>query len=207
MPTPDIAPYIQQIKDVAAYLLAPTVLISTGVLTAVAAFVGRIAWSSATALIRWFQSWRLRTVRSHTIALAKARLPFDARTISPYCLIIRYGTDNYIQHMASDRERHDGKLQNRKIEVPISLNRDGSSNFKLQIPIHKRLGTQFKCFVDISDESKVGEVMDFLCQCPTITEPEFSSSAFHRTRIYFLLTEFAISTTIDGHRNNMCYPH
>ncbi len=207
MPTKDLASYAEQIASVASSLLTPDVLLSASVLTAIAGFVGRIAWSGGAALTRWFQSWRLRSVRSHTIALARTRMPFEAKTISPFCLIIRYGTDSYIQHMASDRERQDGKLQNRKIKVPISLNPDGSANFELRIPIHGRLGTQFKCFVDITDEHKVSDVMNFLHGCPSIAEPEVSSSAFHRTRIFFLLKDFAVLTAIDGLKNNMCFPH
>lgn len=199
--------YLEQIADFVSSLLTPEALLSASVLTAIVGFVGRMAWSGATAVLRWFHSWRLRSVQSHTIALAKTRLPFDASLIAPHCLVIRYGTDKYIQHMASDRERHDGRLQNRKLKVPVTLNADGFANFKLRIPIHKRLGTQFKCFVDIKDETKVGEVMDFLARCPSVLEPEVSSSAFHRTRIFFLLKDFAILSTVDGLKNNMCYPH
>jgi hypothetical protein len=30
-----------------------------------------------------------------------------------YCQIVRYGTDQYIEKMASDQERYEGRLQNR----------------------------------------------------------------------------------------------
>jgi hypothetical protein len=206
----DLSPYLEQLSRIAESLLTPEVLLSTGVLTAVAGavagFIGRVAWSGATVTLNWLHSWWLRTTRTHTVALARKKLPFDVGILKPQCLIVRYGTDRYLRHLASDREKHDGRLQNRKIAVPITAHPDGSTTFRLRIPDHKRLGTQFKCFVDLQDDSRVAEVLEFLADCQSILSPERSASPLHPNRIYFLVSTFDVVRTIDNQRNNMCFP-
>lgn len=202
----ELSPYIGQLSHVADELLKPEVLLNAGVLTAVAGFVGRVAWAAATTALSWLHSWHLRTMTRHTVALARKQLPFDHRILKPRCLIIRYGTDRYIEHLASDREKQDGRLQNRVIDVPIQAHGDGSTTFRLRIPVHKRLGTQFKCFVDVEDASRTSEVLEFLANCQTIASPDRSSSPLHPHRIYFLLRAFDVVKSIDDHSNNMCFP-
>ena len=202
----DLSSYLKQLSQVANTLLAPEVLLSAGVLTALAGFVGRVAWSGATVALGWLHGWHLRTVQRHTVALARKQLPFDHQILKPQCLIVRYGTDLYVEHLASDREKHDGRLQNRRIAVPITAHPDGSTTFRLRIPVHKRLGTQFKCFVDVQDPSKATEVLEFLSDCHSIVSPEHSSSPLYPKRIYFLLRAFDVVESIDKHKNNMCFP-
>ncbi|MDP1693580.1 MAG: hypothetical protein Q8L49_16815 [Burkholderiaceae bacterium] len=206
MEATDVVAYFDQFVAAIKLLLRPDALVSTGALTALAGFVGSLAWSGANALLRWFQSWRLRTVRRYSVALAKARLPFDAALIAPRCLVVRYGVDSYVRDMASDKEREECKLQNRTIKIPLSHNSDDSTSFDLRLPIHKRLGTQFKCFVDVANGQAVGSVVEFLSNCPSIVSPERSSSPLHEHRIFFLLRDFAVRDTVDGFKNNMCYP-
>lgn len=201
-----LQPLVEQAAEVLTSLLTPEVLLSTGVLTALAGFLGRIAWAAGTAVLAWLNSWSLRKVQRHSVGLARAKLPFDSGLIRPRCLIVRYGTDRYIEHLASEREKDDGRLQNRTIEIPIKVQADGSTSFELRIPVHKRLGTQFKCFVDVTDQAQVNTVLNFLGGCPSIVSPDLSSSPLHRHRIYFLLRDFATVKSIDGHDNNMCYP-
>lgn len=202
----DLSHYLKQLSEVADTLLTTKVLLETGVLTAIVGFIGRVAWSGATVVLGWLHSWQLRAVQRHTIALARKQLPFDHRILKPQCLIVRYGTDPYIEHFASDREKHDGRLQNRRIDVPITEHPDGSTTFRLRIPVHKRLGTQFKCFVDVQNASNVTEVLEFLSGCHSIVSPEHSSNPQHPNRIYFLLRAFNIVESIDQHTNNMCFP-
>lgn len=202
----ELSPYIEQLSRIADELLKPEVLFSTGILTAIAGFAGRLAWAAATTTLSWLHSWHLRTTAKHTVALARKQLPFDHRILEPRCLIIRYGTDQYIEHLASDRERQDGRLQNRVIQVPIQAHSDGSTTFRLRIPVHKRLGTQFKCFVDVGDAAITAEVLEFLSGCQNVVSADCSSSPLHPHRIYFLLRTFDVVKSIDGHNNNMCFP-
>src|SRR5437762_8579408 len=105
----DLSPYINQVTSALTELLKPEVFLGASALTAIAGFVGRVAWSGATMVLAWLHSWHLRTVKRHTVALARKQLPFNQRIFRPRCLIVRYGTDPYIEHLASDRERHDGR--------------------------------------------------------------------------------------------------
>ena len=73
----DLLPYLKQLSEVADTLLAPEVLLSAGVLTALAGFVGRVAWSGATVALGWLHGWHLRTVQCHTVALARKQLPTE----------------------------------------------------------------------------------------------------------------------------------
>lgn len=202
----DFNPYLEQLSRVAAQVLTPEVLLSTGVLTAIAGFAARIAWAAGTATVAWLHSWRLRSVQRHNVALARKQLPFDHGLLAPRCLIVRYGTDLYIEHLASDQERHDGRLQNRILKVPITLHPDGSTSFRLRIPVHRRLGTQFKCFVDVRDNSRTSDVLEFLSDCQSVVSADRSSSPLHPDRIYFLLRTFPTVKAIDGFENNMCFP-
>ena len=202
----DLVSNLDQLIDAVNELLLPEVLLSTGVLTAVAAFCGRMAWALASWVLRHIKQILSRTPKSHAVGLTKTKLPFEPSVIRPKCLIIRYGTDPYIEKMASDSERYDGRLLNKIIEIPFSQNADGSTNFTLKIPVHRRLGTQFKCFFEVTDEKKVPEVKEFLSACDTILQPDISTSPFHNRRIFFLLRDFAIVESVEGLKNNMCYP-
>lgn len=202
----ELSPYVVYFSKAIDELLKPEKLLSAGALTAIAGFVGRVSWSGAAVVLGWLHSWRLRTTQRHTVALARRQLPFDPRIFKPCCLIVRYGTDSYIEHLASDRERHDGRLQNRAIDVHVETHSDGSSSFRLRIPVHKRLGTQFKCFVDVEDVSRTTDVLEFLEGCYSIVSAEHSSSPLHPHRLYFLLRDFDVVESIDGHKNNMCFP-
>lgn len=202
----DLTEYAQRIAALSESLLTPEALLSTGVITTVASVTGKVAWSAASSGLNQLRSWQLRSLQKHTIALARAQLPFEHQILRPRCLIIRYGTDNYIERLSSDRERHDGRLQNRLIDIPITTHTDGSVGFELRIPVHKRLGTQFKCFVDVMDNKSTAAVLNFLAECQNIASPDLSSSPLHKDRIYFLLSSFATVQSIDGHQNNMCFP-
>ncbi len=203
---PDFSPYIQHLGKVLDNLLAPDILLGAGVLTAVVSFVGRLAIAGAANVLSWLHSRSLRTVKRYEVAIARKELPFDRTLLIPRCLIVRFGTDLYIERMASDRERHDGRLQNRLLDVSIQENADGSTSFRLVIPVHKRLGTQFKCFVDVQDGSQTSAVLEFLSTCQSIVSPERSSSPLHPNRIYFLLKDFATASAVDGPINNLCLP-
>ena len=66
------------------------------------------------------------------------------------CLIIRYGTDEYIKSMANDQEKYDGRLRN---DIIDGIYDKGKLSFN--IPLHKRIGTQFKCFLEVDTDQKL----------------------------------------------------
>ena len=122
-----------------------------------------------------------------------------------YCLVVRYGTDNYIRYMANDKEKYDGKLQNKVLPMKVLINCREYFSIELKLPVHKRIGTQFKCFVEVDDKQKLDEFRLVLDKCSRIYDISISSSRF-KNRIYFLLQDFSTVETIEGIKNNMCFP-
>jgi hypothetical protein len=124
-----------------------------------------------------------------------------------YCLIVRYGTDQYLQHLASDEERHEGRLRLKVIPIQVIFDQNDNASFQLTLPVHKRLGTQFKCFVEVWKLEEVNQVVAKLKQCQCILDIGQSHSQ-HRNRIYFLLDHFFTVKTVEGDaiKNNYIFP-
>ena len=74
----------------------------------------------------------------------------DAKTararVRVFCQIVRFGADDYIQNLASEQEKLEGRLQNRVLPVEM-MDAVGGLNGSLLLPVHRRLGTQFKMFL------------------------------------------------------------
>ena len=122
-----------------------------------------------------------------------------------YCLIVRYGTDQYVSTLASDQEKYEGRLKNEKREISINFDSSGNTILTLVLPVHKRMGTQFKCFVEAKNEELVEPAVKFLQDCDRIRDVSVSKS-IHTNRIYFLIDSFGEATTIEGFKNNMIFP-
>jgi hypothetical protein len=181
-------------------------LLDAALLTTVVTFIGKLSWTAASELVWWVYRWTLRKPQKHKVVVAKTKIPFEKGVAKVCCLVVRYGTDQYIEHMASDREKHDGRLLNEVL--PVRVIRDGDSvSFEIDLPVHKRLGTQFKCYVDVPKGGPATEIQNFLSGLPDIHEVSDSSSLNGGNRIFFLIKRFATVTTVDGFNNNMCFPH
>lgn len=106
-----------------------------------------------------------------TVSINKLRLLYNTkyelkfkRTISDYtddfkyltfgCLMIRHGSDEYLSHTSNDSERYAGKLKNEEIAQVSLQNIDGKALLSFSLSIHRRLGTQFKCFADIEESER-----------------------------------------------------
>lgn len=116
------------------------------------------------------------------------------------CLLVRYGTDEYIRSMASEQEKYDGRLRNKMIDC---LYENGKLSFT--IPVHKRIGSQFKCFMEVPSESEARDIIEKQSKLKEIYDLSHSSSQ-NRNRIYFLLRDYGETVTVDGLKNNMIYP-
>ncbi|MDP3833675.1 MAG: hypothetical protein Q8Q82_06910 [Hydrogenophaga sp.] len=179
-------------------------------ITAIAGFVGRIFWKLASDFLKVTEEWLSKKPKKIKIVIAKSDGIFNIKKVKPRCLIVRYGTDQYIERIASDSEKYTGRLRNTVIDISVSQSSaDSAVYFTLSLPVHRRLGTQFKCFVDVLDDSKKEAVINFLSQSPQISNPSTSASAHGTSRIYFLLKvpECTTVTTVEGYANNMCFPH
>jgi hypothetical protein len=153
---------------------------------------------------------RLR-IKRHDFVLGKAitREAYEnlSRDISGfYCLLVRYGIDEYMSRLANDQERVDGRQQLRIFKVSVKIDSKNMAIFGLRLPIHQRLGTQFKCFVVGRSEDRIPAIIDILKKCEHVSDVKQSDS-YYRDRVYFLLDQFAIVDTItSGVRNNYIFP-
>lgn len=75
----------------------------------------------------------------------------------------------------------------------------------LKLPVHKRIGTQFKCFADVKDAQHMVQARALLENCDRIRDVTVSKG-IHSNRIYFILDRFGETTTIDGLKNNIVFP-
>ncbi len=116
------------------------------------------------------------------------------------CLVVRYGTDEYIKSMANDQEKYDGRLRNDIIEIDHQKGR-----LDFVIPLHKRIGTQFKCFLEVESKEQAEKIVQNAKNFSGIYDLSLASSQ-HKNRVFFLLNDYGETTTVDGLKNNMIFP-
>ena len=200
---------IEQLQNMISAMDPMEVAQTTGIIAAVGTVINAATRGVLNAVTTWYHS-RIKTY----VITARAQIPATLKEkISFHCLIVRYGTDQYIEKMASEIDRQNGQLQNRILNVKSSGGAHGSeTEFTLALPVHRRLGTQFKCFVDARKDALpkdkdafIREVKKFLESSKIATDISTSSSE-HHCRVYFLLSRFAAVETVDGFQNNHCFP-
>src|SRR5215813_4320849 len=69
-----------------------------------------------------------------------------------YLIAARFGTEEYLEKFASDEERAEGRWRLGIKKMPMHFDAKGDAYLVLKIPIHKYLGTQFKCFVAVRSD-------------------------------------------------------
>jgi hypothetical protein len=173
-------------------------------------FLTNMVWFWASLLWKeLLHRWSARsTVYPFTLTRAATKDRYDKikHLITGFsCLVVRYGTDQYVSTLASDQEKYEGRLKNEVRPINIHIGQVGDATFILRLPIHKRIGTQFKCFATVKDESSLSTVQAFLNECEGVKDAQVSKSV-KSNRIYFLVERFAVVKTIDGIDNNMILP-
>ena len=168
------------------------------------AVVFRAVWEAFSEISNRVRQFFSKKNKSYEIILGPYKPEFHDN-VNFACLLVRYNTDKYLQALASEKYKYDGRLQNRII--PITIKKSGNENayFSLELPIHQRIGTQFKCFADVEDSDNFESLNRILNECNRIYGVSRSSSQF-RNRIYFLLNDFDTCETADGVQNNICFP-
>jgi hypothetical protein len=173
-------------------------------LSGLATAVARLVWSVSTWLLQAGRFYLSCRTTKHKMNFG----PFKGvpKTIKGvYCQIIRYGTDQYIEKMASDQERYEGRLQNRVYKLKSRRDCRGQYIVRLALPVHKRLGTQFKLFVRLKDPSKADDVVKFLTDTQLLSQVHVSQ--YHSPpKISFLVDRFSTVNTVEGLTNNFYYP-
>ena len=167
-------------------------------LAAVMAFVARLGWGAANLALRHLR-YRLDAPVKHCHADIGpyAEIPPEAPV---KCLIVRYGPDAYLQTLASDQERWEGRLQNRVVSAEKHCVGD-TCRVDVRLPVHRRLGTQFKFFIELTDAETAGRLQ-------RLRELRDASVSFDGRlyRVWFLTDRFADLETVGGHRNNYWPP-
>jgi hypothetical protein len=172
--------------------------------TAILALVFRVIWSSLSEIFNRMRQLLSRRVRIYEIDLNQYNLKSDSN-VDFCCLLIRYGTDSYLKSLASDGDKFDGRLQNKILPITLANLDKRDTRLILRLPVHQRIGTQFKCFAEVRNPKDMEAVHNELKGCERIHGISVSSSQF-RNRIYFLLKDFGTSKSVDGIENNICYP-
>ncbi len=138
---------------------------------------------------------------------AKEGVPENIKSLN--MLFVRYGNDTYLSTLASDQERYHGRLRNKVVCIANGPKPDGGS-IQVRLRVHKRLGTQFKFFVDV--EGDPDPVTNYLTAHETISDvfckerPKLRPTDIRRYRIFFLINRFDQAKTVEGFVNNFFYP-
>jgi hypothetical protein len=166
--------------------------------------IARLAWSLVGYLLRVASFYLSRRISRYEIELG----PIEnvPRAISGiYCQIVRFGTDLYIEKMASDQERYEGRLQNKVRKLATHRTADGRLVVQFRLPVHKRIGTQFKTFVRVHDAKDLPAVEAFLGQLKIVSNVK-SSPYQDPPKVSFTINMFPIIETVEGIKNNFFYP-
>ena len=120
-------------------------------------------------------------------------------------LLVRYGSDAYLRYQADEGDRKIGRPRYNTLSMKLSLSNNGELTLKWNLPLHRRLGTQFRCYIDRNIKgTRAEDLIDMLRHYDEIEILE--SEVEEPRRIYFLLKRFPVITSAEGFRQNMVYP-
>lgn len=179
-------------------------LVVAPLVVALCTFLGGLAWAAAVATSHWCRSFinqaiveiDLNWLESEASGMA-GKIPEGTRL---YCLVVRFGTDEYLAGMASDQERHQGRLLNRVVEI------DRETGI-LALPVHRKLGTQFKLYYLVPDAEQAGELRKALGQSSIRHESDADIAANRIVldedepagrKCWFRLAAYGARQTVDG---------
>lgn len=135
-----------------------------------------------------------------------ASLNVDDRLLAGY-LLVRNGSDAYIQNVASEKDKKHTELQNKKINTIIEHLR-GSSSIKYNFNVHKRLGTQLKCFIEGPNRESLESVIKAITADDKLELDEVGQTVRTKKWIaWFIVKDFPKVESADGIRNNLIYPY
>jgi len=120
-------------------------------------------------------------------------------------LVIRYGSDDYLRAMAGEADRHAGRTRYDVINMKLALSPIGEVTLSWRLPIHRRLGTQFRCYIDVREGSVGGDVLTGMLSHYDEIEV-LAADVPNPARHYFLLKRFRVVTGADGLKQNIAQP-
>ena len=120
-------------------------------------------------------------------------------------LVIRYGSEDYLRAMAGEADRHAGRTRHDVINMKLALSPIGEVTLSWRLPIHRRLGTQFRCYIDVREGGTGGDVLTgMLSHYDEIAV--LATEVPNPARLYFLLKRFRVITGADGLKQNFALP-
>jgi hypothetical protein len=188
-------------------------LVDASVVTAALTFVAGLAWAGLQLMVRW--------VRFHVSSpLVRCSIGMKAiddalRQCGPgknyrfdlYCLVVRFGTDDYIERIASDQERYEGRLQNHVIHIDEFETQGEARAARFNLPVHRRLGTQFKLFIKAQSPAEAVELAKLPCfHLPGADGEPARGNDADGDKIWFFHPDFPTVRTVEKLANNMFYP-
>jgi len=120
-------------------------------------------------------------------------------------LVVRYGTDDYVRSLAGEADRHIGRPRHASRGMRLRLSASGEAILRWTLPVHRRMGMQFRCYVlTRKGGGGLAVLADILRHYDEIEvlQPDLPE----RRRVYFLLKHFQGVTTAEGSRNNYVAP-
>ena len=120
-------------------------------------------------------------------------------------LVVRYGSDDYLRTMAGESDRQAGRTRYDVINMKLALSNIGEVTLSWKLPVHRRLGTQFRCYADIREGGAGGEMLTGMLRHYDEIEV-LPAEVPNPTRVYFLLKRFRVVTAADGVRQNIVLP-
>lgn len=167
-----------------------------------------VVWVIFSRFAEEFYFWlSLRTRQIELTLQPKDNIPDNITSLN--LLFIRYGNDKYLSTIASERDRHHGRLRNNVIRIADKPPANGGP-ILLKLKVHKRLGSQFKFFIDVKGDPAAA--YSYLKSHETLEvdkpqlRPRLRSDDTDRHRIFFLLKRLDVVETVEGFRNNFIYP-
>ena len=120
-------------------------------------------------------------------------------------LLVRYGSDDYLRNMAGESDRQAGRTRYQIIRMKLALSPTGEVSLSWALPVHRRLGTQFRCFIDIRGTGAGSDVLTGMLSHYDEIDV-LPSDVPQPTRVYFLLKRFRSLASADGSRHNFALP-
>lgn len=145
----------------------------------------------------------------HTIAIARGLTRHDFEQIRKgikawRLLLVRYGTDDYLRGGAGEADRQAGRSRYEVINMKLALSNVGEVTLTWSLPVHRRLGTQFRCYIDLREGGVGGGVLTGMLS--HYDEIEVLPADQGATRVYFLLKRFRTVTAPDGAKQSVVLP-
>jgi len=122
-----------------------------------------------------------------------------------HLLLIRYGSDDYLRTMAGETDRNVGRPRYSILPMKLSLSPTGEVLLSFALPVHRRLGTQFRCFIDTRKGDMGPSVLTGMLKHYDEIDV-IESEMPEPSRVYFTLKRFPVVTTAEGIRQNQVRP-